>query len=164
VDIARLEEKGGFTFNGIKADAAPRAEWSPVLVRPAPWKTGDFVHVATAAYPVGAEGGVHFRALHEGAAALLMEPDGRKAYVWIANLTRHYRQYMMDVPAGAKVRTYKRDVEMPPVPPGEPANAGLSGAESAVWVLESGQPLDAKALLNGLRAGKGRTGEPPATK
>jgi hypothetical protein len=93
-----------------------------------------------------------------------MEPDGRKAYVWVANLTRHYRQYLLDLPSGVKVRTYKRDVEMPPAPPGEPANTGLSGAESAVWILESEKPLDVQVLLGGLRAGKGRTGDPPATK
>jgi hypothetical protein len=55
-----------------------------------------------------------------------------------------------------KVDTYKRDVEMPSVPPGEPANAGLVGGEGAVWVLQSESALDAGALLKGLRAGKSR--------
>jgi hypothetical protein len=54
------------------------------------------------------------------------------------------------------VSTYNRDVEMPTVPPGEPANAGLVGGEGVVWVIQSDAPLDAPALLNGVRAGKSR--------
>jgi hypothetical protein len=63
---------------------------------------------------------------------------------------------MMDLPSGVTVRTYKRDVEMPSVPAGEPANAGLVGAEGALWVVQSGSPLNPQALLDGVRAGKGR--------
>jgi len=45
---------------------------------------------------------------------------------------------------------------MPPIPAGEPANAGLNGGESIVWTIESGMPLDHDVLLDSLRAGKGR--------
>ena len=69
---------------------------------------------------------------------------------------RQMQQYLLDLPTGVKVTTYKRDVVMPSVPPGEPANAGLVGGEGAVWVIQSESPLDAGALLKGVRGGKSR--------
>ena len=50
--------------------------------------------------------------------------------------------------------TYKRDLEMPSVPLGQPANAGLAGWESAIWVIQAEVKMDAAQLLAGLRAGK----------
>ncbi len=156
VDIVRLDQRGGFALKPDSITDAPRASWTPLLVRPAPWLQGDFANVSTVVRPAGAQGAVQVKALTNGAAAALLEPDGRKAFVWVANLHRQWQQYLLDVPPGVAVRAFKRDVEMPPVPPGEPANAGLLGGESAVWVLESGAPLEPKTLLDGIRAGKGR--------
>lgn len=82
--------------------------------------------------------------------------SGGKAYVWIANLERHLQQYLLDVPADATITTYKHGVEMPGVPPGEPANLGLLGVEGGVGVIESKTPIDPKTLVDGLRTGKGR--------
>jgi hypothetical protein len=147
IDLLRLDQKGGFAFASSE---------TPLLVRPAPWASGEFLHVATVIRPSTAEGSVHIRALRNGAAAVLLEPGARKAYVWAVNLHRQLQQYLLDLPPAVQVRTFKRDVEMPAVPAGEPANAGLIGGESAIWVLESKSPLDASALLAGLRAGKSR--------
>ena len=91
-----------------------------------------------------------------GAAAVLLEPEGRKALVWVANLERHFQQFLLDVPPGATVTTFKHGLEMPGLPPGEPANLGLLGAESGVWLLESKASIDPAALLAGLRVGKRR--------
>lgn len=40
------------------------------------------------------------------------------------------------------------------VPPGEPANIGLLGAESGVWLIESNERIDSKVLIERLRIGK----------
>lgn len=150
-DLACLDQKGGFSFRPEEITEAPRAPWTPLLTRPSPWSSGDFVHVSTVIHPADAEGSVQAKALPHGAAAVLLEPEGRNAFVWITNLDRHSRQFLLDVPSGAQVGTYKRNIDMPGVPPGEPANAGLNAAESALWVLQSDRPLDATALLAGLR-------------
>jgi hypothetical protein len=155
-DLQCLDRKGGFSFQPDKITEAPREAWTPLLVRSAQPSAGAFAHVATIIRPAGAEGTAEVTALPNGAAAVLLEPDRRKAYVWVANLHRQLQQYLLDLPAGVKVDTYKRDVEMPSVPPGEPANAGLVGGEGAVWVIQSESPLDARALLKGLRGGKSR--------
>lgn len=146
----RLAEKGGFEY-GVDADGV-----SPVLRRPAPWLAGDHVHVATHIHPAGSSGEVHFKALKEAAAALLVEPDRRKAYLWTASLVRHWRQHELEVPPGATVRLFKRDVEMPRVPPDSNAFCSLLGGESAVWVIESPVPLDPDSVLEGLHSGWGR--------
>jgi hypothetical protein len=129
---------------------------SPVLRRPAPWLAGDRVHVATDIHPAGSDGRVHFKALNEAAAALLLEPNRRKAFIWTASLVRHWRQHELEVPPGATVRLFKRDVEMPPVPPDSNAFCSLLGGESAVWVIESPTPLDPDNVLAGLHSGWGR--------
>jgi len=156
VNLLCLDQRGGFTFKPEEIGEPPRAAWTPLLSRPAPWAKGDFVNVVTVVRPANAEGVVRVKALTHGAAAVLVEPGARKAFVWAANLHRQWQQYLLRLPAGAKVRTYKRDVEMPLVPPGEPANTGLLGGESAVWVLDSEAPLDPNVLDDGLASGKGR--------
>jgi hypothetical protein len=155
-DLTCLEQRGGFAFAPAEITEAPRAAWTPLLVRPAPWSTGDFVNVATVIRPAHAQGDVHIRALRNGAVALALEPGGRKAYMWLVNLHREMQQYLMDLPAGVTLRSYKRDFEMSSVPPGEPANAGLMGAEGALWVVQSESPLKPQALLDAVRAGKSR--------
>ena len=155
-DLLSLDPAGSFSFKPADVGEAPMAAWTPLLVRSAPWSTGDAVNVATIIRPDGAEGSIATMSLTHGAAAVLLEPDARKAYVWVVNLGRHLQQYMLNLPPGVTVRTYKRDVEMPPVPRGEPANTGLQGAEGAVWVLTSNTALDVRTLIAGLRAGKSR--------
>ena len=151
-DLLCLDQKGGFSFQPAEITEAPREAWTPLLVR----SNGTLAQVATIVRPANAEGSVEVTSLPNGAAAVLLEPDRRKAYVWVVNLHRQMQQYLLDLPAGVKVSTYKRDVEMPTVPPGEPANAGLVGGEGVVWVIQSDAPLDARVLLKGLRGGKSR--------
>jgi len=155
-DLTCLEQDGGFSFQPDKITEEPREAWTPLLLRSAPGPVRPFAHVATIIRPANAEGTVEVAALPNGAAAALLEPDRRKAYVWVVNLHRQMQQYLLDLPAGVKVTTYKRDVEMPSVPRGEPANAGLVGGEGAVWMIQSESPLDAGALLKGVRGGKSR--------
>jgi hypothetical protein len=150
IECLRLEEKGGFAF-GVDSDGV-----SPVLRQPAPWRAGHHVQVATHVRPAKSSGSVHFKKLNEAAAALLLEPDGRKAYLWTASLARHWRQHELKVPPQATVRLFKRDVEMPKVPPGSNAFCSLLGGESAVWVIESPEPLDPESILEGLVSGWGR--------
>jgi hypothetical protein len=156
VDLERLDQRGGFAFTAQEIGQAPHASLTPLLSRPAPWSRRDFVRVATVIRPAGAKGRVHVKPLANGAVAVLVEPGERKAYVWVANLERHLQQYLLDVPADATITTYKHGVEMPGVPPGEPANLGLLGVEGGVWVVESKSPIDPKTLVDGLRTGKGR--------
>jgi hypothetical protein len=156
VDLTALEQHGDFAFQPEETGEAAHAGWTPMLVHQAPLATGGFVNVATVIRPASAEGIVQIRAMQHGAVAVLLEPDGRRAYVWAANLYRHFQQYMLDLPRGVEVRTYKRNVELPRVPPNEPANLGLQGGESGLWILQSSARLDAAALLSGLKAGKTR--------
>jgi hypothetical protein len=118
--------------------------------------SGDFANVSTVIRPAGSEGAILVRGLQNGAVAVALEPDGRKAYVWLVNLHRQMQQYLMDLPPGITVTAYKRNVELPPVPPGEPANAGLMGGEGTVWVAQSKSPIDAQRLLAAVRAGRSR--------
>lgn len=46
------------------------------------------------------------------------------------SLHRQMQQYRLGAPPRVCVRTFKRTVELQLVPPGEPANAGLAGAEA----------------------------------
>lgn len=155
VALERLAQKGGFIFGEGEGEPAPRASWYPTLEQAAPWKVGDYACVATVIHRAGGEGQVRVKALQHGAAAAMVEPGGRKALVWVVNLSRHWQQQLMPVPAGATVRTYKRNVEMPRVPPGEKANAGLLGGEAALWEVESPNPLTTEALLAAVSSGKG---------
>jgi hypothetical protein len=156
VDLERLDQRGGFAFAMEDSGQLPQAARTPVLARAAPWSRRDFLHAATIIRPAAARGSVHVKAAGNGAAAVLLEPEGRKALVWVANLERHFQQFLLDVPPGATVTTFKHGLEMPGVPPGEPANLGLLGAESGVWLLESKASIDPAALLEGLRVGKRR--------
>ncbi len=151
-DLTCLNPNRGFSFQPAEVTEAPRTAWTPLLLR----STGTSTQVSTVVRPADSEGAVEITALPNGAGAVLLEPDRRKAYVWVVNLHRQMQQYLLDLPAGVNVTTYKRDVEMPSVPPGEPANAGLIGGENAIWLLQSDSPLDARALLKGLRGGKSR--------
>lgn len=155
-DLVRLADQGGFAFQAHEDGPAPRAAWYPALEHRSPWHVGESVAVATLVRPAGAQGEVQVRSLGKVAAAVMVEPDRKRAYVWAVNLTRHSAQELLDLPPGVAVRTYKRGCELPPVPPGEPANAGLGGGEAVVWVLESQSPLVAADLLAGLRQGKTR--------
>jgi hypothetical protein len=156
VRLARLEAKGEFSFRALDKEQPPLAEWTPGLAYNGPWLAGDFLHAGVVAAPASAEGSVVLKALPHGAAALLMEASQRKAFLWVANLDRHWQQYLLPVPAGASVKLFRKSVEMPPVPAGAVASAGLQGAENGVWVIESPTPLNSQAILAGLRAGKGR--------
>jgi hypothetical protein len=156
VNLERLDQRGGFAFATEEIGQPPQAALTPVLSRAAPWSRRDFAHVASVIRPAGTQGSVHLKALANGAAAVLLEPEGRKALVWVANLERHFQQFLLDVPGGATVATFKHGVEMPGVPPGEPANLGLLGSESGVWLIESKELIDPKALVERLRTGKGR--------
>ncbi len=156
VTLERLEEQGGFYFAEGQDEPAPRASWYPTLERGAPWQAGDYAYVATIIRPATAEGEVQVKALTHGAAAALVEPGGRKALVWVVNLSRHFQQQLLAIPAGATVRTYMRQVEMPRVPLGESATAGLLGGQEALWVVESPNPLTAEALLAAVSSGVGR--------
>lgn len=161
VRFEKLAESGSFLF-GDEAEAAPALANSVILAHSAPWKLGETVHVATDVHPTASDGAVRFVALNEGAAAVLAEPGGRRALVWVANLTRHYRQYELTLPAGATARVVRRHGELPPVPAGVPVVAPLNGAQSAVMVIDSREPLDPATLVAGLRAGPGRgEGLPP---
>jgi hypothetical protein len=161
VHLQRLAQQGEFQFGSETGGRSPFAETSPVLARTAPWRAGDYVHVATDISPVGSPAQVLFQPLFQGAAALLVEPGGHKAYLWIASLERFERQYLWDAPAGITARAYKwENTEMPPIPPGQPASTGLLGGESTVWVIESAQALAPQTILGSLRAGKGRWGKP----
>jgi hypothetical protein len=156
VDLERLDQRGGFAFAMEDIGQPPQAARTPVLARAAPWSRRDFLHVATIIRPAGADGSVRVKALGNGAAAVLLEPDGRKAFVWVANLDRQFQQFLFDVPPGATITTFKHGLEMPGVPPGEPANLGLLGAESGVWLIGSNDPIDPGAVLEALRIGKRR--------
>jgi hypothetical protein len=156
VRLERLGEQGGFHWGEGNDEPAPREAWYPTLEAPAPWKRGFYAQMATVIHPAGSEGAVQVRALAHGAAAAMVEADGKKAYVWVVNLTPHFQQQLMTVPAGATVRTYKRNVELPAVPPGEPANACLLGGEAEVWVVEAPGGLTPESLLGAITAGKGR--------
>jgi hypothetical protein len=156
VDLERLDQRGGFAFATQQSGQPPHAPLTPMLSRAGPWSRRDFVHVASVICPAGAEGKVSVKGLANGAAAVLGEPEGRKALVWVVNLERHFQQFLLDVPRGATVVTFKHGVEMPGVPPGEPANLGLLGSESGVWLIESKESLDPAALAQRLRTGKGR--------
>jgi hypothetical protein len=172
VQLHRLAQEGGFRFASGPLDYSafrfeklkgerPYADTSPMLARPAPWSAGEYVYVATDISPAGSTGQVLFRPLYQGAAAMLVEPGGRRAYLWIVTLERFWRQYLWDLPAGVTARAYKwKHIEMPPVPSGEPANTGLLGGDGTVWVIESMQQVPAQAILDSLRAGKGYWGSP----
>jgi hypothetical protein len=155
-DLACLDQSGGFSFQPEQITEAPRESWTPLLVRPAQRASGAFAHVATIVRPANTDGVAAVRSLPNGAAAVLLEPGQRKASVWVVNLHRQMQQYMLVLPKGVKVTTYKHNAEMPPVPSVEPANAGLVGGEGAVWVIESDSTLDAQALLSSVSAGKSR--------
>lgn len=150
VECVRLAENGGFT-SAVDSDGL-----SPVLHQQAPWKAGHHVNVATDIHPAESDGTVHFKPLNEAAAALLLEPGGHKGYLWVASLVRHWRQHELEVPRGATVRLFKRNIEMPRVPPGSNAYCSLLAGESAVWVIESSQSLDPESVLAGLTSGWGR--------
>ena len=156
VDLTRLDQRGGFAFSTPEIGQPPQAAQTPVLSRPGPWSRRDFVHVATVIRPAESDGSVCVKSLDNAAAAVLLEPGGRKAIVWVVNLERHYQQVLLDVPPGATIVAYKHCVEMPGIPPGEPANLGLQGSESGIWTLASPEPIDAKALLERLKSGKRR--------
>lgn len=150
-DLTCFDQRGGAIFKPKNITEAPRLAWTPLLTRPAPWSAGDYINVSTVVRPAGAAGTVQTKGFANGGAALLLEAGGRKVHVWVANLTRGSQHFLMDVPSGTDVRTYKRNVLLPPVPLGQPAHVGLEGGESAIWVLESLQPINVDALLAGIR-------------
>jgi hypothetical protein len=150
-DLTCLDDKGGSVFKPEKITEEPREAWTPLLTRAAPWAAGDYVNAASVIRPAGASGVVKVRSLKNGAAALFYEPGAKKAHIWLVNLTRATTHYLMDVPQRVDLRTYKRMVRLPPVPPGQPAHAGLMGGEAAIFVLESSAAIDPNGLLERVR-------------
>jgi hypothetical protein len=153
-DLSCLDQRGGFSFKAKNITEAPRAAWTPLLVRPAPWSSGDFANISTIIRPDSATGSVQTKTLKNGAAALFLESDRRKAHIWVVNLTRHTQNYLLNIPSGITVRTYKRNVIMPPIAVGQPGHAGLAGGEAEIWVINSDQPINPTSLFAGLREGR----------
>jgi hypothetical protein len=150
-DFTCFDQRGGAIFKPENITEAPRQAWTPLLTRSAPWAAGDYMNVSTVVRPGGAAGMVNTKGFKNGGAAVMLEAGGHKAHVWVTNLTRGTQHFLMDVPAGIDVQTYKRNVYLPPVPPGQPAHAGLEGGEAAIWVLESLQPINVETLMAGIR-------------
>ena len=152
-----LGERGGFGFAEIDDQEPPRIATAPVLVRAAPWQAGDFVMCATDARPAGSDTEVRVKALNEAAAAVMVEPGGARAHVWIASLGRHVRQHHLAPVAGVKsVRVFERDVELTPPFPGEEAVLSLHGGESALFELTADGGLTAEGIVTALSSGWGR--------
>ncbi len=157
LELTRLEQQGGFQFAEDRSQKAPYSDWSPVLAKSGAWSAGDFVYVASVARPTGAEGEVKVHALPYGAAALMLEPGAQSGFLWVVNLTRHWHQYLWDVPAGLQAEPIKwSNKRLPPIPDGEPASGGLGGGESIVWCLTSDTPMAPDAILDALRRGQSR--------
>ncbi len=151
-----LGETGGFAFGTDQTTPPPDQPESLILARPGPWLTGDHVEVATDARPAASDTEVRIIPLTEGAAMLLIEPDGKRGFLWVASLARHFRQHVLAPLPGVEVRRFERDVELTPPQTGRETIVSLHGAESAVLELTSNAPLDAKAIQASLRSGWGR--------
>ena len=86
----------------------------------------------------------------------MVEPDSRRAYVWVVSLSRHFRQHHLAPMPGVRVRVFERNVELTPPFPGEKAVLSLHGGESGLFELSSEKSLDADAILAAVTAGWGR--------
>ncbi len=161
VDLIRLDRQGPFRFADARSET-PHLEWTPTLERPAPWLQGDYVHVATDARPVGSDGAVSFRSLKEGAAAILVEPGARRAFIVLGGFGRHWRQHELRLPPGIAVRVFKREFELTPPPPGQAVVLTLHGAENAIVSLVSDNPIDPAEVLSGFTSGLSRVGNRPS--
>lgn len=159
--VTTLAERGGFLY-GDSAEQPPAAAFGLVLARPAPWRTGDFVNAAIDLAPGDSDGEVAFTPLDEGGAAVLLEPGGKVAWVWVANLVRHWRHHLLTLPEGATATVYRRRAPMPPSPAGQPVTIAVQAAESAVVKVESATPLRASMLLDGVVSSWGRGEQKPA--
>ena len=153
--MVKLGDQGGFEFDVETDRPAPQAAWAPQVVRQAPWAVGDYLELATDIAPASSDGVVFFQALNECGAALCVEPSRTSAWLWIANLTRHFRQQFVTLPAGCRATVYKRDIELPP-PPAEICVVSLQAGESGVVRLESDTVIQPEAVLAGIQAGWGR--------
>jgi hypothetical protein len=151
-----LDEKGGFTFQETDGTAPPHNAKALMLARPAPWQSGDHVAVAIDVRPDTAETSVHIKMLNEGAAMLMIAPDGRHGIIWTVSLVRHFRQHYLDPLEGVAVRRFERNVELTPPLAEHQAFLSLHGGESAILELESKEPLDPSAILAALHSGWGR--------
>lgn len=156
VEATLLGEKGGFAFSIPEGGEPPHASSIPAVRRPAPWGPGDFVHVGTDMCPSTSDSGIVLRALKEAAAAIMLEPDGRRAHIWVASLTRHLRQHHLLCQTGWTVRVFERDVELTPPLPGERGTVSLHGGESALMEVVCAKPVTAEELAEGLQSGWGR--------
>ncbi len=161
VDLIRLDRRGPFQFADARSEA-PHLAWAPSLERRAPWAQGDYVHVATDARPAGSDGTVLFGSLKQGAAAILVEPGARQAYLVLAGFGRHWRQHELRLPPGITARVFKRDVELTPPPAGKAVVLTLHGAENAIVSLVSQDPIDPVEVLSRFGPGRSRVeGRPP---
>jgi hypothetical protein len=151
-----LGEQGGFAFRETEGEAPPHQSKSLTLARPAPWQAGDHVAVAIDARPDTSDTQIHTKMLTEGAAMLMIAPNGKHGVLWVASLARHFRQHHLDPLPGVRLRRFERDVELTPPRPGRDAVLSLHGAESAILELESDKALDPAAILAALHAGWGR--------
>jgi len=159
--VVTLAEQGGFLF-GDSAEAPPATKYGLVLARSAPWRTGDFVYAAIDLSPADSDGSVAFMALNEGGAAVMLEPSQRVAWVWVANLARHWRHHRLSLPEGATATVYRRHAPMPPTAAGQPLTIAVQAAESAVVRIESPRPLASDELLQRLESSWGRGEARPA--
>ena len=157
VRVQMLAEKGGFRFGEVSDQQPPRLATALLLSRPAPWQAGDFAMCATDAHPATSDTEVRVKLLNEAAAAVMLEPEGRKAYVWIVSLGRHVRQHhLAPVPGVRGVRVFERDVELTPPFPGEQATLSLHGGESGLFELAAADAIGVEDILDALSSGWGR--------
>ena len=157
VRMQLLAERGGFSFGEVVGQEPPHLPTTPVLSRPAPWQTGDFAMCATQARPAASETEVRVKLLNEAAAAVMVEPEGLKAYVWIASLGRHMRQHhLAPVPGVSSIRVFERDVELTPPFPDEQAVLSLHGGETGLFELTAARALAAEPIVQALSSGWGR--------
>ncbi len=154
IRLQKLGGQGSWRF-GDEAAAAP-AGGAVVLAREAPWKTGDGVQVACDVHPAASDSQVVCSAVQDGAAALLIEPDGREAWLWVVNLTRHFRGHELALPPGYRAQVWKRSAALPPPAAGQAVGLPLSAAEGAVARITAAQGIDPAAVLGALHPGWGR--------
>jgi hypothetical protein len=151
-----LDEAGGFLFGEQEEAAPPHQSRALVLTRPGPWEVGDHVAVAVDAHPETSDTQVHVIPLKEGAAMLMIQPDGTHGVLWVVSLTRHFRQQVLAPLPGVRIRRFERDVELTPPQVGREAMVSLHGGESALLELASDAPLDPELIRSNVVSGWGR--------
>ncbi|MCK5806056.1 MAG: hypothetical protein KAI66_24705 [Lentisphaeria bacterium] len=156
VNVTLLGQKGGFSFSEEHLESATHVATMPVLGKLAPWSVGDFVFAATDASPDTSDSDVIVVPLNEAAAAIMVEPDGKRAFIWFVSLVRHVRQHHLAPLPNVAVRVFERDVELTPPFSGTRATVSLHGGETAILTLVSESPIEPENLVNALSSGWGR--------